>query len=256
MIKQAVMRGYGDKLGVNSQTSEKTEEKKPVTKPKKTAEQIALENAETLAAQEIARTEEQAARRVRNAEKSAENAVKNAEKKAASDRERLEREQSETIKRNSREIARIDKNLDYLKNAVLHRRDTDGGIASSIIFEDPALRAVVKRLASRGTAYGLIHKSTREGMQDLLTWYKPENEILNGNAIEELLPGSGKDVGSVFGAYNADIRGKIERIANGEGEQYLTVNSQNHSDSIYCIENHTERNRYDHLYGKKRRFAL
>ena len=218
MIKQAVMRGYGDKLGANSQTSEKTEEKKPVPKRKKTAAQIARENAERRAAAEMTQVEEQAARRVRNAERSAANAIKNAEKKAASDKERLEREQSETIKRNSREIARIDKNLDYLKNAVLHRRDTDGGIASSIIFEDPALRAVVKRLASRGTAYGLIHKSTREGMQDLLTWYKPENEILNGNAIEELLPGGGKDVGSVFGAYNADIRGKIERIANGEGD--------------------------------------
>ena len=33
-------------------------------------------------------------------------------------------------------------------------------------------------------------------------------------------------------------------------------NSQNNSDSIYCIENHTERNRYDTLYGKKRRFDL
>ncbi len=218
MIEGAVVRGYGDKLGVNSQASEKTEGKKPVTKRKKTAAQIARENAERRAAAEMAQVEEQAARRVRNAERSAANAIKNAEKKAASDKERLEREQSETIKRNSREIARIDKNLDYLKNAVLHRRDTDGGIASSIIFEDPALRAVVKRLASRGTAYGLIHKSTREGMQDLLTWYKPENEILNGNAIEELLPGGGKDVGSVFGAYNADIRGKIERIANGEGD--------------------------------------
>ena len=251
MIRQAVARGYGDKAGANSQTSEKIEEKKPVTKPKKTAAQVARENAERRAAAEMAQVEEQAARRVRNAEKSAENAkknaekalavemaqveekaarrvrnaersaanaIKNAEKKAASEKERLEREQSETIKRNSREIARIDKNLDYLKNAVLHRRDTDGGIASSIIFEDPALRAVVKRLASRGTAYGLMHKSTREGMQDLLAWYRPDNEILNGNDIDELLSVGGRDLGSVFGAYNADIRDKIERIANGDGD--------------------------------------
>ena len=35
-----------------------------------------------------------------------------------------------------------------------------------------------------------------------------------------------------------------------------TLNSHNDSDSIYCIENHTERNRYDTLYGKKRRFDL
>ena len=251
MIRQAVARGYGDKAGANSQTSEKTEEKKPTKKPKKTAAQVARENAErkaaaemaqveekaartvrraqksaenavknaeTLAAQKIARTEEQAARRVRNAEKSAENAKKNADKKFAAEQARRDRESSETIKRSSREIARIDKNLDYLKNAVLHRSGTDGGTASAIIFEDPALRAVVKRLASRGTAYGLLHKSTREGMQDLLAWYTPENEILKGNAVDELLAASPQSVSNVFGAYNADIREKIERIANGEGD--------------------------------------
>lgn len=251
MIASAMERG----MGVKSQTSGKVEadaaKKAGTAKPKKTAAQVARENAErkaaaemaqveekaartvrraqksaenavknaeTLAAQKIARTEEQAARRVRNAEKSAENAKKNADKKFAAEQARRDRESSETIKRSSREIARIDKNLDYLKNAVLHRSGTDGGTASAIIFEDPALRAVVKRLASRGTAYGLLHKSTREGMQDLLAWYTPENEILKGNAVDELLAASPQSVSNVFGAYNADIREKIERIANGEGD--------------------------------------
>ena len=250
MIEGAVMRGYGDKPGVNSQTSEKTEEKKPVTKPKKTAAQVARENAErkaaaemaqveeqaartvrqaqrsaankvknaeVLAAQKIARTEEQAARRVRNAEKSAENATKNAEKKLASETERLARESMEHIYRSSRESARINKNIEYLKNEVLHRKSTEGGLASSIIFGEPSLRAVVKVFAGRGSAYGIMHKSTRAGMQALLDWYRPDNEVLSGNAIDELLPTGGKDVGAVFGAYNADIRAAIERIANGVG---------------------------------------
>ena len=188
MIEGAVMRGYGDKLGVNSQTSEKTEEKKPVTKPKKTAAQVARENAErraaaemaqveeqaartvrqaqksaankvknaeTFAAQKIASTEEQAARRVRNAEKSAENATKNAEKKLASETERLARESMEHIYRSSRESARLNKNIEYLKNEVLHRKSTEGGLASSIIFGEPSLRAVVKVFAGCGSAGGV-----------------------------------------------------------------------------------------------------
>ena len=165
-----IERAYANGMGQKSQTT---------AKPKKTAEQIAQENAD---------------------------------KKIAAEKSRLEREGSETLKKNSRQIARIDKNLDYLKNAVLHRRNTDGGNASSIIFEDPALRAVVKRLASRGTAYGLLHKSTREGMQDLLTWYTPENEILSGNAIDELLSASPQSVSNVFGGYNADIRDKKKPV--------------------------------------------
>ena len=185
MIEGAVMRGYGDKLGVNSQTSEKTEEKKPVTKPKKTAAQVARENAErraaaemaqveeqaartvrqaqksaankvknaeTFAAQKIASTEEQAARRVRDAEKSAKNATKNAEKKLAAETERLARESMEHIYRSSRESARLNKNIEYLKNEVLHRKSTEGGLASSIIFGEPSLRAVVKVFAGRGSA--------------------------------------------------------------------------------------------------------
>lgn len=57
MIEQAVMRGYGDKAGANSQTSEKA-------KPKKTAAQVARENAERKAAAEMAQVEEKAAREI------------------------------------------------------------------------------------------------------------------------------------------------------------------------------------------------
>ena len=181
MIERAVMRGYGDKSGANSQTSEKA-------KPKRTAAQVAMENAErraavemaqveekaartvrrvqksaenavknaeTLAAQKITRAEEQAARRVRNAEKSAKNATKNAEKKLAAETERLARESMEHIYRSSRESARLNKNIEYLKNEVLHRKSTEGGLASSIIFGEPSLRAVVKVFAGRGSAGGV-----------------------------------------------------------------------------------------------------
>ena len=43
-------------------------------------------------------------------------------------------------------------------------------------------------------------------------WYTPENEILSGNAIDELLSASPQSVSNVFGGYNADIRDKKKPV--------------------------------------------
>ena len=58
--------------------------------------------------------------------------------------------------------------------------------------------------------------------------------------------------------YTAEIESSTTKysIAYLYGFVKHQPNSQNNGDSIYCIENHTERNRYDTLYGKKRRFDL
>ena len=53
-----------------------------------------------------------------------------------------------------------------------------------------------------------------------------------------------------------DGNATIDSISQNPEKSILFQNSHIDSDSIYCIENHTERNRYDTLYGKKRRFDL
>ena len=83
MIASAMERGTGVKSQTSASTESKATEKAGTAKPKKTAAQVARENAERKAAAEMAQVEEKAARTVRRAQKSAENAVKNAETLAA-----------------------------------------------------------------------------------------------------------------------------------------------------------------------------
>lgn len=236
-----IARAYERGSGVKSQTGENSEANAAEQKPKrrkKTNLQIrseeraradrqiarakqsaenARKNAETYAAVKIAKAEEQAARRVRNAEASAENARKNAEKKLAAERERLEREAENSMNRSSRKTSALNRNIQYLKNAVSHRKHTDGGNDAARVLENSALKGFIRYFANRTAANGVANKATREAVRGLLPWYTAENEVLSGNVLDKLLAKSDKNTNQIFGSYDPEVRARMEALAEGEG---------------------------------------
>lgn len=137
-----------------------------------------VKNAEKLSALETTQNERETAKRIRAAEKSAENARKNAEKQFEAEKNRIEKEASVLFNRTSREISKLDKNLRYLKHMASHQRATDGSIAAAVLLEDQTLKKFIRFLGKRGTALGVMHHSTREGVREFLSWYSEDNEVL------------------------------------------------------------------------------
>lgn len=137
-----------------------------------------VKNAEKLSALESTQNERETAKRIRAAEKSAENARKNAEKQFEAEKNRIEKEASVLFNRTSREISKLDKNLQYLKHMASHQKATDGSIAAAVLLNDPVLQKFVSFLGKRGSAWGVMHKSTREGVREFLSWYSEDNEAL------------------------------------------------------------------------------
>lgn len=186
------------------------------------AAQTAVKNAEKYAAVKVERAERTAARKVQRAEKSAENAIKNAEKKRVADKERVEREANEkanqNVKIHSKQLKKMVDDIMYLKHIVTHKKATDGGTVAAVLLEDPSLRAMVDFFAKRTTAYGLLHRSTREGIRAFLPWYTADNPILNDNAADDFFNSLGGAQNNVFGKFDAGMRGMMEALANGEGD--------------------------------------
>lgn len=186
------------------------------------AAQTAVKNAEKYAAVKVERAERTAARKVQRAEKSAENAIKNAEKKRVADKERVEREANEkanqNVKIHSKQLKKMVDDIMYLKHIVTHKKATDGGTVAAVLLEDPSLRAMVDFFAKRTTAYGLLHRSTREGIRAFLPWYTADNPILNDNAADDFFNSLGGEKNNVFGKFDAGMRGMMEALANGEGD--------------------------------------
>lgn len=180
-------------------------------------DEITRENFEKAVAAERERLEREAAARILAAEKGAKNATKNAEKRLEAEKNRIEKEASVLFNRTSREISKLDKNLQYLKHMASHQRATDGSIAAAVLLNDPVLQKFVSFLGKRGSAWGVMHKSTREGVREFLSWYKEDNAVLNDETVDKLYDDMGLKSDAIFGHYSAEIRAKMERIANGEG---------------------------------------
>ena len=192
--EEMVARAYERGMGAKSQTAEnvKAEEKK-----------------------DGATTTKKRKRRT-NAEVRAEERAR-ADKMVSAEKERIERDAAQGVNKASRTTARLNQQIQYLKNAVSHRKHTDGGNDAAHVLENSALKGFIKYFANRTAAYGVAHSSTREAVRGLLPWYTAENEALSGNVLDELLAKSDKNTGAIFGYYNAEVRARMEQIANGEG---------------------------------------
>lgn len=155
-------------------------------------------------------------------QKKYERRIEKADKKLAEIDETIERKANEKAHQkanvHSKQLKKMVDDIMYLKHIVTHKKATDGGTVAAVLLEDPSLRAMVDFFAKRTTAYGLLHRSTREGIRAFLPWYTADNPILNDNAADDFFNSLGGAQNNVFGKFDAGMRGMMEALANGEGD--------------------------------------
>lgn len=128
-----IARAYERGMGVKSQTSAETKTETLKQKPKRKT------NAEV-------RAEERA----------------RADKLVSAEKERIEREAAHGVNKASRTTARLNQQIQYLKNAVSHRKHTDGGNDAAHVLENSALKGFIKYFANRTAAYGATPRGRNE----------------------------------------------------------------------------------------------
>lgn len=155
-------------------------------------------------------------------QKKYERRIEKADKKLAKIDETIEKKANEKAHQkaniHSKQLKKMVDDIMYLKHIVTHKKATDGGTVAAVLLEDPSLRAMVDFFAKRTTAYGLLHRSTREGIRAFLPWYTADNPILNDNAADDFFNSLGGAQNNVFGKFDAGMRGMMEALANGEGD--------------------------------------
>lgn len=155
-------------------------------------------------------------------QKKYERRIEKADKKLAKIDETIEKKANERAHQkaniHSKQLKKMVDDIMYLKHIVTHKKATDGGTVAAVLLEDPSLRAMVDFFAKRTTAYGLLHRSTREGIRAFLPWYTADNPILNDNAADDFFNSLGGAQNNVFGKFDAGMRGMMEALANGEGD--------------------------------------